>query len=114
MKKVLLLSLLAMLSTSVFASNSAEKFHEYGKNFFIVQGQFFVTPTRVEVRVWNRYNRAIQCNGVAYGQTRQGQVMNSWFNGFIPAYGSGFTYIYSYNPNQYFVRSWGSFNCRFY
>lgn len=120
MKKVILFTVVALFSVVVQAKDvatpveSADKYMTHGKNFFTVQGQAFVTPTRVDVRVFNRFNRPVFCQGMAYGQTFQGMMLNSWFSSVIPAFGYGYAYVYSYNPGQRFVRGWGTFNCRFY
>lgn len=118
MKKVILFTIAALFSLNVIANDaqveSVDQYFNHGKNFFLVQGQAFVTPNRVEVRVFNRFNRPILCQGMAYGQTFQGMMLNSWFNGFIPAFGYGFAYVYSNFPGQQFVRGWGQFQCRFY
>ncbi len=100
MKKLLLATAIFLtLSSSVFA--------------FIPQMSFFVNRDVATARVWNTSGRPFICSGVAFGQTYNGVVLNSWFNNLYVAPGvSADAYVYSnyYDP---FMSAWAQVDCYF-
>ncbi len=79
---------------------------------FVPQMEFFVNREVAVARVWNTTYRPIVCNGVAFGRTWQGVVLNSWVNGLVIYPGvSADVYVYSnyYDP---MVQSWAQIDCQ--
>lgn len=96
-----------MFITVIFTALSSSAFA------FIPQMSFFVNREVAVSRVWNTTNRPFVCSGVAYGQTYNGVMLNSWFNNLYVAPGAfAEAYVYSnfYDP---FTRSWAEVDCQF-
>ena len=96
---------LAFIVSLTFVSTSV--------NAFVPQMSFFVSTTIATTRVFNYTGRPVVCSGVAYGQTYQGVVLNSWFNQIYVAPGVfADAYVYSnvYDP---FARAWAEVDCEF-
>lgn len=100
MKKLMLAFIMTLtLTTSAFA--------------FIPQMSFFVNREVATARVWNTTGRPFICSGVAYGQTYNGVVLNSWFNQLYVAPGmhaDAFVYSNFYDP---FINAWAQVDCQF-
>lgn len=99
MKKFILT---AAILTAAFTTNA---------NAFIPQMSFNVNGVVAIARVWNTSFRPIVCNGVAYGRTFQGVVLNSWVNSLVVA-PNGFVEVYV-TSNYYdpMASAWAEMNC---
>jgi hypothetical protein len=99
MKKIILSMTFILLTnaTSAFA--------------FVPQMSFNVNGYVAVARVWNTSFRPIVCNGVAYGSTMQGVVLNSWVNSLIISPNT-FVEVYVYsNVYDPMTNSWAEIDC---
>lgn len=82
--------------------------------WFPYQAQVFVTPNQIQATVINFYARPMVCQGFTYGQTRFGYQLNSYLNNVYIAPGmNAYSYVYSYQFNDPFIRGWANLNCIF-
>ncbi len=102
MKKMM--SKFLILVTFIFSFNASAQ-------AFIPRMEFFVNREVAVTRVWNTTFYSVVCSGLAYGQTYQGVVLNTWINQVVVAPGA---YAEAYvHPNYYdpMIRAWGEINC---
>ena len=104
MKKLVTVFLMAVALLS-----TVKESHAFGVNANIQ-----VNPVRAQAAVFNRWNRAIMCDGQVEGYTQYGNVVYAYMNRVV-IYPGQYAYIYAYtNYGNPFVNARGYANCWWY
>lgn len=81
--------------------------------FFPVNPLIQVRGNVVSAQIYNPYYEPILCEGLAFGRTYSGVVLQSRMADIIPAGGYRFAYVHTNPFHNPFVQGWAQIHCRF-
>ncbi len=81
--------------------------------FFTVNPLVQVRSNLVSAQIYNPFYEAIICEGLAFGRTYSGAVIQARVADIIPAGGQRFAYVHTNPYLNPFVQGWAQVQCRF-
>lgn len=82
--------------------------------FFPINPFMTVVPATISAQVYNPYYEPLLCQGMAFGRTAHGLVLQGSFRDIVPP--GQYRYVTVYTNNPYFdpfVHGWANIGCMF-